>query len=287
MRQKDLLHMINAYEKENLRTELKQTDKFITEDKSFRHKEMAAILTSFANREGGVLIIGVRDDGSFEGKGIFEPLSQNSKSGFDKFKEHIENLCKDIISPRLFVEIQHFTIEENDVCAIVVPRRKSIPHAVVAKHEGSAVRTREYYIRSNHGISLVSDRQLEWLFQNRSQASEEHHYEIAVTLNHDLSDIPVQIAPYAINIQPELTVALKPYLALIKDPYKATLVNSPDLFKVLLGELLIYVILQSQHACGYYAGRKHKKVDTKKTQSMVCALWHCYEVEYQWQLDKT
>jgi len=238
--------MINAYEKENLRTELKQIDKFLTEDNSFRHKEMAALLTSFANREGGVLIIGIKDDGAFEGSGLFEVLAQGSKSGFDKFKEHVENLCKDIISPRLFVEIQYFEIEESDVCAIVVPRRKTIPHAVVAKHEGSAVRTREYYIRSNHGISLVSDRQLEWLFLNRSQASEERHYEIAVTVNRALDDIPVQIAPYAINIQPELTERLKAYLDLIKESHKRTLINSPQLFKVLLGELLIYVILQSQ-----------------------------------------
>lgn len=247
MRLKDLLHMINAYEKENLRTELKQIDKFLTEDHSFRHKEMAALLTSFANREGGVLIIGVKDDGSFEGSGLFDALAQSNKSGFDKFKEHIENLCKDIISPRLFVEIQYFSVEENDVCAIIVPRRKTIPHAVVAKHEGSAIRAREYYIRSNHGISLVSDRQLEWLFLNRSQTLTKHDYEIAVTVNRTLDDIPVQIAPYAINIQPEYTTRLKAYLELIDQTHKKSMIDSPETFKVLLGELLMYVILQSQH----------------------------------------
>jgi hypothetical protein len=246
MKAKDVLNIIRAYERENLRNELKMVEKFVGSEGSFNHKEMATILVSFANREGGNLIVGVKDSGEFEGAGIFEKFSGNSKSGFDKFKEHIENLCKDIISPQLLVTIQHMRIESNDIAIIGVPKRKSIPHAVIAKHEGTAIRAREYYIRNNHGKALVSDRQLEWLFQYRDAPVVETKHEIAVTLTETLEAIPLQMAPYAFNIQPESSQRILEYLQLLDDDSKVALMKDQHCFHCFLGEIVAYAIIQSQ-----------------------------------------
>ena len=273
MKNRDVLAIIKSYEKENLITELKMVEKFWNSEGNFNHKEMATILVSFANREGGNLIVGVKDNGDFEGKGVFEIFSDGNKSGFDKFKEYIENLCKDIISPQMLVQIQHMAIMGNDIALISVPKRKSIPHAVIAKHEGTAIRTREYYIRSNHGKALVSDRQLEWLFQYRDMPVFDTKHEIALTLLPDLSKVVKHVDAYSFDIQPAYTEKLNAYLKCI-DFRLSDLADQDSslskyrLYHMLIGEMLSYCILQTQE--GHYD--KYKALPLPGDKAMLHAL---------------
>ena len=103
-------------------------------------------------------MIGINDDCTFEGKGIFN---------VDEDKGIINNLIQDTISPKLNSEIEFVSCSEGDVMMIKIPRRQEIPHAVI-KRKGAEIKARVYYIRTSHGKRLVSDRQLELLFKEES-----------------------------------------------------------------------------------------------------------------------
>ena len=121
-------------------------------------KKLLKYIVSFANRNGGRILIDIDDDCSFENKDIFD---------VDNDKGIINNLIQNRISPKLDIEIEFIPCPKGDVIMIKIPRRKEVPHAVI-KRKGSEIVTGEYYIRTPHGKRLVSDRQLELLFKEES-----------------------------------------------------------------------------------------------------------------------
>ncbi|MBF4693856.1 AlbA family DNA-binding domain-containing protein [Fusibacter ferrireducens] len=246
MKLQNILNILESYEKENIRVELKETSKFITGEGKFDGKEMASIIVSFANREGGMLIVGVKDDGTFEGKNIFEKFSDPGKDGFDKFKEYIENICKDIISPQIFVDSHLFKWKEQEFGVISIPKRLTIPHALVSKHEGSIVRTREYYIRTTHGKSLVSDRHLEWLFNHTVLPKIASENILEITLLREKMSVPDTLGYFErFPTQPEIYQSLNAYFDLISRSDQETLKRALADKEKLLREVLIYAIIQS------------------------------------------
>ena len=246
MKIQSILNILESYEKENIRVELKETSKFITGEGKFDGKEMASIIVSFANREGGMLIVGVKDNGLFEGSHIFDKFSDPGKDGFDKFKEHIENICKDIISPQIFVESHFFRWEDQEIGVISIPKRLTIPHALVSKHEGSIVRTREYYIRTTHGKGLVSDRHLEWLFNHTDLPKVTSENVIELTLLKEQLKVPDMLGYFErFPTQPEIYQSLNEYFELISSENQAILQKAIADKEKLLREILIYAIIQS------------------------------------------
>lgn len=242
MKAKYIQDLIRRYDKENLKTELKKSDKFLDEHGDFNSKEMASILVSFANREGGYLIIGVMDDGRFESEDPFLKFSKGGKSGIDKFKEYVENLCKDMISPPLLIDVEVVDIEDHQVGVITVPKKKDIPHAVIPKHEGSSIRTREYYIRTTHGKSLVSDRQLEWLFLNQSVSTKKSEFVINLIFDNDLQDLSQLVFSELFPAQPKVIEFMRQLLNTI------TLPEQDELKIDIVRELIPYSIIGSHTA---------------------------------------
>ncbi|HHT7061373.1 TPA: AlbA family DNA-binding domain-containing protein [Bacillus cereus] len=105
-------------------------------DKSAR-KEFARDVTSFANTEGGDLIIGVSEE-----KGAITEILGIEVSDKDALRLDIENLLRTSIEPQLpNVEIDFYSIEERFVLHIHVSKSYNGPHIVngtkfVARNSG-------------------------------------------------------------------------------------------------------------------------------------------------------
>lgn len=142
-------------DRENLKVEFKRSD--LLRDINGQRKIGYAIV-ALANRYGGKLILGLNDDGTFEGKYLFD---------IDEDKGIIENICHMRISPVIEYHTEFMQFEQGDILIVNVPRRKEIPHAYIVSREGPEIKNRIYYIRTSHGKRLVSDRQLQWLFTHK------------------------------------------------------------------------------------------------------------------------
>jgi len=85
--------------------------------------KLATILTAFANAEGGILLVGIKDDKSIEG--------MTAKKGHE---EHIMNIASDKCDPSLTPKFQKVSIaEKGDIYVIRVLERQGPYHAVKTK----------------------------------------------------------------------------------------------------------------------------------------------------------
>lgn len=90
-------------------------------------KEFAADVTSFANTEGGDLIIGVQEE-----EGIISSINGFEVDNPDEFLQKIENLLRDIVQPRI-IGLKMKFIPINDKLAILhihIPKSYNGPHVV-------------------------------------------------------------------------------------------------------------------------------------------------------------
>lgn len=149
----ELSEILKNKDKEGLRVELKQSDKLRDQ------KGIGYSLIALANRYGGRLIIGITDDGKFEGKGIFD---------VDNDKGIIDNICNNSCSPKIDYRTEFLECTEGDVLVVNVNRRKDIPHAYVNQTNGE-IKNRVYYVRTSHGKRLVTDLQLQMMFRNTEE----------------------------------------------------------------------------------------------------------------------
>jgi predicted HTH transcriptional regulator len=125
MQKKELLELISNGESSSL--EFKR--KISSNDKIA--KEIAA----FANTKGGLLLIGVDDNGKIIGV-------ESEKSTIDL----IEQICGFHIEPEITPEIEIIQVNRNDVVAVYIKESKYKPHTVVDEeiaHENQ----RKAYIR--------------------------------------------------------------------------------------------------------------------------------------------
>ncbi|MBW8003362.1 MAG: ATP-binding protein [Planctomycetes bacterium] len=252
--------LIRSYNNEKLDIELKTTDKFWVNN-SFQSEILAKIISSLANRKGGSLYIGVHDDGSYEGKGVFNKFACGSKTGIDRFKEYIENACRDLISPQIFIEINYYSTEtDEEIVEINIPTRKDIPFAII-KRKGNEIDGRKYFIRTNHGISRVSDKHLQWMFLNTNLPSLDNYYTISVTTYKNLGGIPFNIGNLEkVILQPSCTQHIGNYLRKIvndsSENYKA------DKIQLLL-EITLYSIFQTIEGTNRVVNDKEEMMPTE------------------------
>ena len=118
---------------ESLDFELKQTGVCFDKANNFTVTKILELVVGIANRKGGQIIIGIKDDGTPEGLGIFKKFESESKSGVDKFKEKLVNECNDNLSPIINIEINHYQNDEYEVMQILIPKKRKIPHAIIRK----------------------------------------------------------------------------------------------------------------------------------------------------------
>lgn len=147
--------LLEKSEIENIKFELKSSK--ILKNDNWKDN-LAKEFVAFANRNGGKVIIGLQNDGTFDGKKDYD---------IDDLKGDIDNIIHTKTSPIIDYDFEFLECEEGDLSIISVEKKKDIPHAYIAKREGHEIKNRIYYIRTPHGKRLVSDSQLESLFSER------------------------------------------------------------------------------------------------------------------------
>lgn len=227
MTEEDIQKIINSPEKENITIELKSFRKLFNADGDNR-KEIAAEISALSNRHGGTLIFGLNNDGTFDPKNDYN---------IDKAKEIINQVCHDNISPVIDCSTQFLQCKDGDLLIVFIPKRKEIPHAVIAKREGGEIKSRIYYIRTSHGKSLVSDNQLEWLFKQNKDPGFSHSFRISVEFDKDLNVLGGNITQGVYYIS-----ELLGYLE--NEELKALQSDTRRFFKLII-ELFPYFILKS------------------------------------------
>lgn len=184
---------------ENIKYELKSSK--ILKEKDWKDK-IAKEIISFANRNGGKIIIGLQNDGSFDGKKDYD---------VDTLKGDIDNIIHNKISPIINYNFEFLECEEGDLSIITIERKKDIPHAFIIERKGPEIKNRIYYIRTPYGKRLVSDKQLYFLFNEK-----------------DLNNIdPIK----KIEIKPDLEL-IKEYLDMIKNSQLSSTNIVPMLNKI-------------------------------------------------------
>jgi len=142
--------------------------------------QLAKILTAFANAEGGILLIGIRDDKSIEG--------MKAKRGHE---EHIMNIASDRCDPGLAPRFQKSHIrKKGDVYVISVPKSQDLYHAAKWKdgykffvRVGSTIREippSELRIPRMQRVEYDTERRVYGLTHSKRVFKSEHDYEISL-----------------------------------------------------------------------------------------------------------
>ena len=133
------------------------------ESKHIEYKESGAInnqpqvlkqLSAFANRAGGTLLYGIRNDRTMEGATI----------DADSVIETVSHMVRDKTSPIVEFTPAFYHGTDGDVFAFRVHKRRSIPCAVVVRKQSHEIINRKYFIKTDYGVRNMDDRTLEWLF---------------------------------------------------------------------------------------------------------------------------
>jgi Schlafen, AlbA_2 len=159
------------------------------------HPEDVSIdLVSFANRYGGKILVGVKDDGSIEHATI------------DKDKESLAilNVAHDKCSPVIEIGFDYASSADGDVLLINIPKRKEMPHAIIDR-SGFEIVKRKYYIRSGNRNRLVDDNLLQYMFQHLDDPSLSIITSLCVWYNRK----PFNLSPFR---SPSYISSIEPFL---------------------------------------------------------------------------
>ena len=152
---KEIQELLEKSEIENFKYELKSSR--ILKNDNWKDK-LAKEFVAFANRTGGKVIIGLQDEGTFDGEADYD---------INALKGDIDNIIHNKISPIINYNFEFLKCEGGDLTIITIEKKKDIPYAYIVKREGAEIKSRIYYIRTPHGKRLVSDSQLENLFSEK------------------------------------------------------------------------------------------------------------------------
>ncbi len=181
----DIYKILKSPKKENKKIEFKQFAKL--DDK----KDLCHAFVAIANRIGGRLFIGIKDDGTFEGK-FFSNIE------FEDYRKIIDPICRDNISPPIDYTLEPVRCKDGDVIIVHIPRRKGVPHAYVKKSNGWIV-NRSYYIRTDYGKRLVCDHTLGQLFCNKEDMEYIEDLEGREMIKNEVTKEDIELCLYALN----------------------------------------------------------------------------------------
>ena len=111
--------------------------------------KLACLMTAFANTNGGRILIGIKNDGSFEG--IREDKSHET---------HIMNIARDVSNPPLTPTFQVIHKPGGDIYVIKILRYRTVPFAARSK-DGNV-----YYIRVGTSVRPASPNEISLLFED-------------------------------------------------------------------------------------------------------------------------
>lgn len=192
-------------------------------------KEILRQLTAFANRAGGTLLYGVRDDRTIEGAAI----------DADLVVEKISNLVRDLTSPLVEFTTSFYHGSDGDVLAIRVFKRRGVPCAVI-KRNHHEIENRKYFIRTDYGVRLMDDRTLEWLFLHQEDPFIEKIFRVCIQYRrNDISLIPWIHTPM---ITPQSGL-VKIFQSLNEKQRELLRTDEPHNMMVFLAEIVPYAII--------------------------------------------
>ena len=227
----DIKKILGKSELENTKIELKSSK--ILEKKGWKDS-IAMELVAFANLLGGKLIIGIQDDGKFDGK---------IKKDFDKFKGDIDNIIRSKISPTISYGIEFLNCAEGDLIIITVEKKTEIPFAYIVSREGPEIKNRIYYIRTPHGRKLVSDGQLKFLF-NEEKLNILHQFSVVLVFDKPEFEITDSLE-FPSSIRFDFSFLYDRVYPRYKDLFKEKSVQFDQFVVELLNYQMLYSILKN------------------------------------------
>ncbi len=220
----EIQELLDKSEIENIKYELKSS-KILKEDE-WKDK-LAKEFVAFANRIGGKVIIGLQNDGTFDGKADYD---------IDKLKGDINNITRHKISPEINYDFEFLKCGEGDLSIISIEKKKDIPYAYIVKRESHEIKNRIYYIRTPHGKSLVSDKQLYFLFTEK-KLSQIHPFSIALVFERSSF-----LIPHEIKLAPNIELNFAMIYNKLYSKYKEKISRKWQDFVI---ELIIYQLIYS------------------------------------------
>ncbi len=133
--------------------------------KESRAESIAREIVTFANTDGGTLLIGVADDGTIQGI-----------SGLKNYEEWIANLSRNNVIPSIRTDFSLITIGKEKIAAVLVPKGKDKPYQT---------KDVKYYMRVGSTNRIVTQAELLRLFQ----ATGFFHYDLTPVLGTGLKDM--------------------------------------------------------------------------------------------------
>lgn len=115
-------------------------------EENIRAKELAEEIVAFSNSEGGVILLGVDDEGNI--KGVEEY----------KIEETIMNICRNSCIPHVVPLLEIIEVENKRIIVITVPKGCNKPYYTI---------DHKYYIRVGTTKRIASKEELLRLFQAR------------------------------------------------------------------------------------------------------------------------
>ena len=128
---------------ENAKTEFKR------DDRALRPERLAREIVAFANMNGGVIVIGVEDDGAISGV-----TRRNMQAWL------MDTVIGRFIDPQIVPDYDEFVLDGKRIAVVTVPAGSAKPYAVRQQE-----RT-DYYIRLGDTVQRAGREQMARLFQS-------------------------------------------------------------------------------------------------------------------------
>lgn len=137
-------------------------------EEEIKAKELAEEIVAFSNSEGGMILIGVDDEGNI--KGVKD----------DKIEETVMNICRNNCIPHIIPLYESIEVEGKRIEVITVPKGLNKPY-YTADHK--------YYIRVGTTKRIASKEELLRLFE----ASGSLHFDISPVEGTSIKDLNIDI----------------------------------------------------------------------------------------------
>ena len=137
-------------------------------EEEIKAKELAEEIVAFSNSEGGMILIGVDDEGNI--KGVKD----------DKIEETVMNICRNNCIPHIIPLYENIEVEGKRIAVITVPKGLNKPY-YTADHK--------YYIRVGTTKRIASKEELLRLFE----ASGSLHFDISPVEGTSIKDLNIDI----------------------------------------------------------------------------------------------
>ena len=137
-------------------------------EEEIKAKELAEEIVAFSNSEGGMILIGVDDEGNI--KGVKD----------DKIEETVMNICRNNCIPHIIPLYESIEVEGKRIAVITVPKGLNKPY-YTADHK--------YYIRVGTTKRIASKEELLRLFE----AGGSLHFDISPVEGTSIKDLNIDI----------------------------------------------------------------------------------------------